>query len=85
MRLSLELVRLSWKKLFCHGVHGYDLIRLAEQGEVEVLLVTLKVRLHVVAKTVFAVTSKVFLLTFIYLTLSPSYWVCYIDNPINQI
>ena len=40
-----------------------------------VLLVTVKVRLHIV----------IFSLTFIYLNLKRSYWVSYIDYPINQI
>ena len=43
------------------------------QREVALSLVTLKVRLHVVTKTVFAATSKVFLLAFICLNLSQSY------------
>ena len=50
-----------------------------------VLLVTLKFRLHIVTKTAFAATSKVLLLTFICKNLSQSYWVSYIDHPINQI
>ena len=37
-----------------------------DQGEVMVLLFTLKVRLHIVTKTVFAVISKVFLLAFFF-------------------
>ena len=43
-----------------------------------VLLVTLKVRLYIVTKIVFAVVPKVFLLTFFCLNLSQSYWVSYI-------
>ena len=39
------------------------------------LRVTLKFRMHVVTNTVFVATSKVFLLTFICLGLSQSYWV----------
>ena len=44
------------------------------------LLVTLKVRLHIV----FAVMPKVFLLTFFCLNLSQFYWVSYVDHLINQ-
>ena len=55
----------------------------------EVLLVTVtvtvKVRLHIFTKTVFAVTLKVFLLAFVYLNLSQSYRVSYVNHPINQI
>ena len=49
------------------------------------LLVTLKVRLHIIAKNLLVPTSKVFLLTFICLNLSRSYWLSYTDHPINQI
>ena len=55
----------------------------------EVLLVTVtvtvEVRLHIFTKTVFAVTLKVFLLAFVYLNLSQSYRVSYVNHPINQI
>ena len=48
-------------------------------------LVTINVRLDIVTKAVFAITSKEFLLTFICLSLSQCYWVSYIEHSIDQI
>ena len=53
--------------------------------EVLLVTVTVKVRLHIFTKTVFAVTLKVFLLAFVYLNLSQSYRASYVNHPINQI
>ena len=50
-----------------------------------VLLLILKVRLYIVTKRGFEATSKVFLLTLIFLNLRQSHYVSYIVHPINQI
>ena len=60
-------------------IDGYDLMRLDLSRRGGGVAVILKVQLHIITKTVFTVTSKVFLLTFI----CQSYWVSYIDHPIN--
>ena len=56
------------------------------QGEVVVLLLTLKVRLYIVAKTYsFCSNAESIFVDIFFLNLSQSYWVSYTDHPINQI
>ena len=69
-------------------VDGYDLIRLDRPKKGGGVFCHIKSSIgyrDIVTKTIFAVTSKESLLTFVCLSLNQSYWVSYMDHPINQI
>ena len=65
-------------------VHGYDFEVSIAQGEVVLLLVTLKVRLHIVTAQLLQQHRKYFFDIFC-LNINQSYWVSYIDHPINTL
>ena len=66
-------------------VDGHDLVRLDQSGRGGGVACYIRSSTAYSYKDSFSITPKIFLLIFFCLNLSKSYWVSYINHPINQV